>query len=745
MALKHTNRKERANELQEYLRFLYGYQEDNKKLILHFRLIKDRDGDYPTNLMVPYSELKFDSISNVYGYHFSKKNGSIYKKKLQNGKYKKSYIATMNHPDKVEDDGYGVFLTINSGGTESSEINIIRSLYWDFDFGKEIYTFDNEKDAALFALKECKKSDNEPFNREKDLKPFRKQFKLEIRKTYSFIKKKKKEFFQELEETLGEFLVIETRNGFHVYLLVEEDKKLLDKDTFIAYSIAIEFKFKGFSKYIDRKVYDKPRVLRLPGFYHMKDEPFMVRIAKRPSAKERHNIDDFLSKYNIKPVIKKSAKRTRVIDGEERHTEIIPATTKLMLTDDLGYEKREMTKSEFTKFVKQIPISHFFENEELKKQSFCCFFHNDKKPSASISYLEEKQIYYYRCFGSCEIHAKDIIKLVKEVENCKTATAYHKLSKICNVEIVETEFEKGQKEKYFEDNQFLGRIYDMIEEGEISESLKKIIATKGRLRLLDAMIKVASNVVIKDEYQHEGEAIFFTSLRYLMKLVIGKDIKEVDRVREIHQNVKILTLLGFIRRIPTESLPEDLRNTSEKMRKENEEAKRSVNDSEIEHIINYYSLPNFYDAVDVAEQRAALLATKKFTFKHHLNKTSLIKLFGSELANEVFPDERTIPEWQEKLSEQLVKRIRDTIIQQGYILESAVLKTEGLKIKIFNKEKGIYVRRRPTKVEIESVYKKLVEPEQSEFILVLINKERREKFNLSLKGRIKIWIQNEEG
>jgi hypothetical protein len=67
-------------------------------------------------------------------------------------------------------------------------------------------------------------------------------------------------------------LVVESSPGkFHVYWCVDDEMFMLEGFTQVQESIAAKFNS-------DPKVKDLPRVMRVPGFYHKKHEPYMTRI-----------------------------------------------------------------------------------------------------------------------------------------------------------------------------------------------------------------------------------------------------------------------------------------------------------------------------------------------------------------------------------------------------------------------------------------------------------------------------------
>ena len=107
-----------------------------------------------------------------------------------------------------------------------------------------------------------------------------------------------------LDGPLPPHIVIETSPGkWHCYWLIDH----CDLEHFGFIQKALATRFDG-----DAKVFDLPRVMRLPGFLHQKGKPFLSRIIQVEPG--RYKLGEFLKAFNIRlPERKLAPEPTRAI------------------------------------------------------------------------------------------------------------------------------------------------------------------------------------------------------------------------------------------------------------------------------------------------------------------------------------------------------------------------------------------------------------------------------------------------
>jgi len=122
-----------------------------------------------------------------------------------------------------------------------------------------------------------------------------------------------------LDAGLDPHITVESSPGrFHAYWLVSD----CSKEQFAPLQKALAECFKA-----DSSVNDLPRVMRVPGFYHQKGEPFQTRILNRNSDLAPYTVEDFKKIIKIKPPIAKTDTASkRIIEGRsvngERHNDL---------------------------------------------------------------------------------------------------------------------------------------------------------------------------------------------------------------------------------------------------------------------------------------------------------------------------------------------------------------------------------------------------------------------------------------
>ena len=104
-------------------------------------------------------------------------------------------------------------------------------------------------------------------------------------------------------------IIVESSPGnYHVYWLVDGAFPL-GRFTEIQTAIAAQYE-------TDPRVKDLPRVLRLPGFYHQKGAPFLVRVVESNPELPRYSIDQIISGLGVQPHAANSTNRDETQLGE---------------------------------------------------------------------------------------------------------------------------------------------------------------------------------------------------------------------------------------------------------------------------------------------------------------------------------------------------------------------------------------------------------------------------------------------
>jgi hypothetical protein len=154
---------------------------------------------------------------------------------------------------KYNNEGYNIYFIVNSGGTHINEINRINAVFIDFDCGKD----ENKQYYPL---------------------------------------EKTKQFKNECLEKVGAFkyqpsFIIETRNGIHVYWLLNGSTT---NEQYLECQLRL---IKYFNS--DPAIKDLTRIMRVPGFNWVKDiqNPFMCNIIEEVATHSRDFNHELVATY----------------------------------------------------------------------------------------------------------------------------------------------------------------------------------------------------------------------------------------------------------------------------------------------------------------------------------------------------------------------------------------------------------------------------------------------------------------
>jgi hypothetical protein len=114
-------------------------------------------------------------------------------------------------------------------------------------------------------------------------------------------------------------IVVESSKGrYHCIWLVDHEKFPLALPLFEVVQSRIAELFHS-----DKTVKDLPRVLRLPGFYHKKKEPFLVNLVSTHNTPERYPAEQILEAFGLSPKTGKPHKMPIAIPQGQRDTRLM--------------------------------------------------------------------------------------------------------------------------------------------------------------------------------------------------------------------------------------------------------------------------------------------------------------------------------------------------------------------------------------------------------------------------------------
>ncbi|MFF2481254.1 DNA-primase RepB domain-containing protein [Paenibacillus sp. NPDC058071] len=178
--------------------------------------------------------------------------------------------------------GYAVFMEINYRETKSSEFNKIRAQFIDVDLNKISVHLDT-KEQVKQMIESIKADPTEQFQSITVKKNKQGRYHLLALRKKQRVKKLKNAFIKKYRNQIKDTMIVETKNGYHIYWVVQGGSV----SKFVPIQKALAKKFSS-----DPMITNLSRVMRIPGFFHMKNpqSPFMVRIRqlgrKKPFSQE---------------------------------------------------------------------------------------------------------------------------------------------------------------------------------------------------------------------------------------------------------------------------------------------------------------------------------------------------------------------------------------------------------------------------------------------------------------------------
>lgn len=530
-----------------------------------------------------------------------------------NGYYDETANKTLS---QINEQGYEVYFVVNNGGYKDADIKKINAVFIDLDCGR----------------------DQERMYFPPDVVQRYKDEKLQVIRNWEY----------------KPSYVVETRNGLHVYWLVNGSPNI--EDFREAMSRLINY-FGG-----DQAVKTPARLMRVPGYYWCKD----------PSNKHLTTIIEYSShRYPIKDLLMSLPETS----GGDKGT---LNKKKYNITLYRGYPKPPFSGSDNTPLIANRDItqlhaliqppgiklsSHEQVYDYLKKQdlvqflgtngrSFPCLFHSDNNPSAGIVQNTETGHYLYNCFSTNCGFKGTIIQCTEKILRCNRVEALRFLRKVYNVEYHETEWQQCQKEILAENQRFLLS-------PEFAECYPELYSlVKNYLHILYLIIGIASDHILTENFTNaQGQAVFFSSRRYLSSL-FQKDPKKTG------QRLGLFSYLGLVNKVSLDTLPEFLLK-----RAKHEAAKKKQ-----KKLVSFYSIPSYdTNTLEFSTMKAKEYRNKGFTMKGW-SRELILRSLGQEEANRVFPQMKgeLTPSTHEFLHEGIEAVLVRFLDQKGWSTEKEI-------------------------------------------------------------------------
>lgn len=265
-------------------------------------------------------------------------------------------------------------------------------------------------------------------------------------------------------------------------------------------------------------------------------------------------------KANIKARAKENAGKT----GRKCNIELIKDHEWRELAKRIGSREKKVFENvaDFKNEVwKNADIAELLEIDNPK--SFCCVFHEDNSPSASI-YFGNCGKWLYKCFSNnCKYGDKalTIHSVIAELANMKAWETWEAIKQIYNYEVLRT----PQSERLQGELLEIAEILDTLDEtGFNAQCPTASKNVKYAVELYHHILRIAGRNI--SPYTKDEKIIFFFSLRQLA----NESGRSPNKANKINQYITMLAYHGMIEKLPDEQVPIGLLKKAYEHTKENQ-------------------------------------------------------------------------------------------------------------------------------------------------------------------------------
>lgn len=261
--------------------------------------------------------------------------------------------------------------------------------------------------------------------------------------------------------------------------------------------------------------------------------------------------------------------------------------------------------------LKKIDLTLVLKESKGINKKFNCSFFADRK---AWIHKNEKGYYYYYSRKKKGVLSLDIIDLLAIFRNESQKKVMNFIEKNWNI--------LGFSDWYIEQNrkyqQNIKMIENIIQNKKEYPNLNKLV--KKHWILLHYLNEFAKEKIIKEEFAVENYSIFFISNNYLKEKYLPK-----YSISTINNLINLFCVLGFVKKIPFEQIPEQLSDQLYVFQKKKNKKNHT----------SYYALENFESVLKEAEERAKILVAEKVSY-YQITKEKVKEIFGSNFVNKIY-------------------------------------------------------------------------------------------------------------
>jgi hypothetical protein len=622
--------------------------------------------------------------------------GDMKPKKLC-GKYSQLKDKLLEYNTK---DGYNIYFVVNSGGDSDDEINKINSVYIDFDCGRD---------------------ENKEY------------YSMDIVDKY---KKEKIGVLNDSNHFCVPSYIIETRNGLHAYWLLNEDISIGEFKTIQCDLIDL------FGS--DRAVKNPSRIMRLPDYEWTKDlnNRFMSKVIQYTNV--RYGMEDFrVSRGSDKTIISNLSTVSTPSSLSTSDRKISHGTVGIDVIQMIKSKNSELLKkhfnfdkfiaennNEYMDYITSIDIGEVLNIPYSK--SFCCLFHSETKPSASI-FKTDNGSYMYKCHSSsCGVNY-NLLHIIERLGKFNSRSKTHRFIKeIFNIEVMKNEWQQEQIENLRYNVEYV-TLELQKQNPELYSKLRHHIDYYVKLNL------IAEKFVLSEKFvDKEGNPVFFLDTKNILK-ECGYSEKQDKRI--INKNV-FLSYHNLLNKLDDSEIPEIL---LKKSKFETVKKNKSNNDKHLR--VNYYSIPCCtVDNMIICNEQSIKWKDYNYTIKG-MSREMFYRKEGKEVADKLYPQhkkikneigivDRTTSEKQDELQSIITNIINDCMSTYGYFKDDFMNQ-----FNIIGKDGETAIGKEAKLILLKKNIPDLLD--MYGWKKVRANKELKEKLNIKSKGSPRVIVSQD--
>lgn len=318
-------------------------------------------------------------------------------------------------------------------------------------------------------------------------------------------------------------------------------------------------------------------------------------------------------------------------------------------SDSPKLEKRifKCAKDLYDYISKEIDLTEYL---GIGSKKVCCILpeHKDHDPSAHV-FTNENGMQFYKCFGCGK--ARNIIGITEHLSGCKRSEAIEFIKNVYDLELVESDWTKQQKQLMIECANYL----DTEEfKNEFPELYKLIRTRKSHIKLM----LLHFSEMVNEDMQIEGKPFFFSSYPKLM------EVCNIKNKTQIAQSLALFSLVHMLEKLPEDKIPQD----------DYRKAKAIAAKYGLKKVTGFYAFEEYgVNCFTNSEEKAIRLKKDNISLKG-LSREWVYRTYGEDEANRVYPqykyeNSKGTSQKSDEHTCDIVKCIMYCIEKKGYATE----------------------------------------------------------------------------